>query len=139
MIGSGRKPLLRGERLLMRQQTRREFLRAAGLATAALAGVSLQPDALLAKPGGAKRPNILFIMCDQLSAHALSCYGGPVPTPNIDRIAENGVRFDQATCTTPYCSPTRASLITNSLKKRFCCSNKFSDFRDFEILLCGSN
>lgn len=96
----------------MRQQTRREFLRVAGLATAALAGVSFQPDALLAKSGGAKMPNILFIMCDQLSAHALSCYGGPVPTPNIDRIAENGVRFDQATCTTPYCSPTRASLIT---------------------------
>jgi len=96
----------------MRKQTRREFLRAAGLATAALGSISQQPDALLAESGGTKRPNILFIMCDQLSAHALSCYGGPVPTPNIDRIAENGVRFDQATCTTPYCSPTRASIIT---------------------------
>ncbi|KPK37980.1 MAG: hypothetical protein AMJ65_13505, partial [Phycisphaerae bacterium SG8_4] len=85
----------------MRQRTRREFLKAAGLATAAGVG-----------PGRAGRPNILFIMCDQLSANALSCYGGPVPTPNIDRIADNGVRFNQATCTTPYCSPTRASIIT---------------------------
>ena len=96
----------------MRKQTRREFLRVAGLATAALGGVSLQPDALLARPRGAKSPNILFILCDQLSAHALSCYGGPVPTPNIDGIARKGVRFTQATCTTPYCSPTRASIIT---------------------------
>ncbi|MHC4116346.1 MAG: sulfatase family protein [Planctomycetota bacterium] len=96
----------------MRQQTRREFLRTAGLTTAALASVPLRSNVLLARSDRAKRPNILFIMCDQLSAHALSCYGGPVPTPNIDRIAQGGVRFDQATCVTPYCSPTRASLIT---------------------------
>ena len=51
-------------------------------------------------------------MCDQLNANALSCYGGPVDTPNIDRIAKEGVRFTQATCTTPYCSPTRASIVT---------------------------
>jgi len=51
-------------------------------------------------------------MCDQLTANTLSCYGGPVHTPNIDRIAKEGVRFTQATCTTPFCSPTRASIIT---------------------------
>ena len=50
----------------MRKRTRREFLRAAGLATAAMGAVWLQPDALLAKSGGARRPNILLIMCDQL-------------------------------------------------------------------------
>jgi arylsulfatase A-like enzyme len=52
------------------------------------------------------------MMCDQLNASALSCYGGPVPTPNIDRIASQGVRFTNATCVTPYCSPTRASIVT---------------------------
>jgi len=96
----------------MQRQTRREFLKAAGLATAALGGVSLRGDRAVAKSGEQKRPNILFMMCDQLSADALSCYGGPVHTPNIDQIAADGVRFTQATCTTPYCSPTRASIVT---------------------------
>lgn len=95
----------------MRAQTRRQFLKTAGLA-AALGGVSLQSNELKASQGGQKRPNILFIMCDQLNANALSCYGGPVDTPNIDQIAAEGVRFTQATCTTPYCSPTRASIVT---------------------------
>ena len=59
-----------------------------------------------------RRPNVLMLMCDQLTARVLSCYGGPVRTPNIDRIAHEGVRFNQATCTTPFCSPSRASLVT---------------------------
>jgi len=94
----------------MRTQTRRQFLKTVGLA--ALGAVSPQSAILAADPSVQKRPNILFIMCDQLNANALSCYGGPVATPNIDRIAEQGIRFTQATCTTPYCSPTRASLVT---------------------------
>jgi len=58
------------------------------------------------------KPNVLMLVCDQLTASVLSCYGGPVETPNIDRIAREGVRFNQATCTTPFCSPSRASLVT---------------------------
>jgi arylsulfatase A-like enzyme len=96
----------------MRIQTRREFLRTIGATTAAISGISLEQTALVASQASQRRPNILFIMCDQLNANALSCYGGPVETPNIDRIAEQGVRFTQATCTTPYCSPTRASIVT---------------------------
>lgn len=57
-------------------------------------------------------PNVLILMCDQLNASVLSAYGGPVPTPHIDRLAREGVRFDNAVCTTPFCSPSRASLIT---------------------------
>ncbi len=57
-------------------------------------------------------PNVLLIMCDQLSANVLGCYGGQVPTPNIDRLAEEGVLFTSAMCTTPFCSPSRASIIT---------------------------
>ena len=59
-----------------------------------------------------QRPNILIVMCDQLNAGVLGCYGGPVPTPNIDRLAGEGVLFTDATCPTPFCSPSRASLIT---------------------------
>jgi len=51
-------------------------------------------------------------MCDQLGAGILSCYGGPVATPNMDRLAREGVRFENAVCPTPFCSPTRASIIT---------------------------
>jgi arylsulfatase A-like enzyme len=94
----------------MQTQTRREFLKTATLA--AVSGVCLKSIRSGAVPLEQKRPNILFMMCDQLNANALSCYGGPVPTPNIDRIAEQGVRFTEATCTTPYCSPTRASIVT---------------------------
>ncbi len=61
---------------------------------------------------GAESPNVLILMCDQLSARVLGCYGGPVPTPNIDRIAREGVRFTNATCPTPFCSPTRATIVT---------------------------
>lgn len=62
--------------------------------------------------GGSDRPNVLIIICDQLNAGALGCYGGPVPTPHIDRLAREGVRFDQAVCTCPFCSPSRASIVT---------------------------
>lgn len=58
------------------------------------------------------QPNVLIIMCDQLAASVLSCYGGPVQTPNIDRLAARGVVFDNAICPFPVCSPSRASLVT---------------------------
>lgn len=58
------------------------------------------------------RPNILFIQCDQLNAKALSCYGGPIATPNIDRLVKNGVKFTQAICVTPSCTPSRGAMVT---------------------------
>lgn len=58
------------------------------------------------------RPNVLLILCDQLNARVLGCYGGPVPTPHIGRIAREGVVFTDAVCPTPYCSPSRAAMIT---------------------------
>ena len=57
-------------------------------------------------------PSVLILMADQLTARVMSCYGGPVPTPNIDQLAAGGVLFDEATCPTPYCSPSRAALVT---------------------------
>jgi arylsulfatase A-like enzyme len=55
--------------------------------------------------------NILFIMCDQLRADYLSCYGHKtLHTPNIDSIAASGVRFDRAYCQSPNCGPSRASF-----------------------------
>ncbi|MEZ5658015.1 MAG: sulfatase-like hydrolase/transferase [Burkholderiaceae bacterium] len=61
---------------------------------------------------GAPAPirNCLFIMCDQLRADYLSCYGGPVPTPNIDRLAAAGVRFTRAYVNAGVCGPARMSF-----------------------------
>jgi len=56
------------------------------------------------------RPNILFIMCDQLRADALGCTGNWVKTPNIDRIAREGVRFSNCVTNSPVCLPARVSL-----------------------------
>ena len=57
--------------------------------------------------------NILFIMADQLRFDYLSCYGHPhLKTPNIDRLAARGVRFDRAYVQSPVCGPSRASFYT---------------------------
>jgi len=59
------------------------------------------------------RPNIVFIMADQLGAAALNCYGGGVPsTPALDRLASEGMRFDRCYATTPVCAPNRATFLT---------------------------
>lgn len=61
----------------------------------------------------AEQPNIIMILCDELRADALSCYGNPiVQTPNIDRLAAAGTRFSQCFVTQPTCTPSRASILT---------------------------
>lgn len=58
------------------------------------------------------RPNILFIMSDDHASHAMSCYGSRInTTPNLDRIAEGGMRFDNCFCTNSICTPSRATIL----------------------------
>ncbi len=66
------------------------------------------------KPRPVARPNILFIMSDDHGLNATSCYNeaSPIPTPNIDRLAREGVRFDRAYASNSICSPSRATLLT---------------------------
>src|SRR4026208_2084257 len=60
--------------------------------------------------------NVLFIMGDDHSADVLGCYGNKiVRTPNLDRLASQGTRFDRAFVNCPMCTPTRQSLITGKL------------------------
>lgn len=62
---------------------------------------------------GASRPNILYIMADDHAAPAMSCYGSRMnKTPNIDRIANEGMRFNNCFCTNSLCGPSRAVLLT---------------------------
>ena len=59
------------------------------------------------------RPNILFICTDQQRYDALGCYGNPyIQTPTIDRLADEGVLFEQCYVQSPVCAPSRASLVT---------------------------
>jgi len=61
------------------------------------------------------RPNILFIMTDDHAAHAMSCYGSRInKTPNLDRIANSGMRFDNCFCTNSLCEPSRAAILTGT-------------------------
>ncbi len=59
------------------------------------------------------QPNIVHIICDQLSANAVSYSGNPyVNTPNLDKLAERGIRFERAYSAHPLCVPDRASMLT---------------------------
>lgn len=68
-----------------------------------------------------KKPNILVIVADDLGYGELTAQGftREIPTPNIDSIARNGVRFTSGYVSGPYCSPTRAGLLTGRYQQRF--------------------
>ena len=87
--------------------TRREFL----------AATALTPFVRQATSS----PNILFIMADDLGYADVSCYGRrDYSTPNIDRIAAEGLRFTQAYANSPVCTASRTALITGRYQYRRC-------------------
>ena len=63
-----------------------------------------------------KAPNILIVMCDQLTPSFLGCYGSSVArSPHIDRLAAEGVVFDAAYTNSPLCTPARYCMMTGQL------------------------
>ena len=63
-----------------------------------------------------KKPNVLFILTDDQGIWSMGCYGNSeIQTPNLDKLAKQGVRFDNFFCTSPVCSPARASLLTGKI------------------------
>jgi arylsulfatase A-like enzyme len=90
-------------------RTRRDAIKAIGSGALSFALMGL-----MGRNGmSGRRPNILFIMTDDHSRDAISCYGSRLnTTPNIDRLAQEGVRFTNAFCTNAVCAPSRAVLLT---------------------------
>src|SRR5678816_4175949 len=88
----------------MRPVTRREFL-------------AMSASAVGARGQEKPTPNVLLILADDLGYSDLSCYGGEIATPNLDRLASNGVRFTQF-YTTARCCPSRASILTGQYSHR---------------------
>jgi len=75
------------------------------------------------------RPNFLFVLCDDLRPDAVGCLGSKhVKTPNIDKIAGEGIIFQNTFCTTSLCSPSRASILTGLYAHAHGVTNNFTEF-----------
>jgi len=91
--------------------SRRDFVKTTCVSTLALTIPRYLSAGNGTRPGTGSRPNIVLIMADDMGFSDLGCYGGEIHTPNLDRLATNGVRFTQF-YNTARCCPSRASLMT---------------------------
>jgi choline-sulfatase len=91
----------------MAQTSRRSFL------GASMAGALAQAAPLPQAKTASRKPNLIFFMPETLRAGSIGCYGHPLArTPNMDRLASQGVRFTQCHVQNPVCGPSRCSLLT---------------------------
>jgi arylsulfatase A-like enzyme len=101
-------------RLLPEEFSRREFLETVAGGSSALLGASLIPHFAGRIEGASQasgRPNIVLILADDMGYSDIGCFGGEMRTPNIDRLAESGLRFSHFH-NSARCCPSRASLLT---------------------------
>jgi arylsulfatase A-like enzyme len=100
----------------MDKRTRREFLKMTGFAAISLGAASLLPScAGESRTAGirTKRPNIIFILADDLGYGDVGCFGQKtIQTPNIDRLAVEGMRFTDHYAGSTVCAPSRCCLMT---------------------------
>lgn len=77
----------------------------------------------------AKRPNILYIMADQMAAPLLAFHDkdSPIKTPHLNKLAEEGVVFDSAYCNAPLCAPSRFVMVTGQLPSKIGAYDNASD------------
>jgi len=96
---------------------RRDFLRTAAATIAWVAGTGSSRS--YGRSVDKKRPNFLFVLVDDLGWRDLGCFGSTFyETPNVDRLAAQGMRFTNAYAASPVCSPTRASIMTGKYPNR---------------------
>ena len=89
--------------------SRRDFLKSVGLGAASLT----MPRFAFAVDQPARKPNIIFVLADDLGYAELGCYGQQkIETPNLDRLAAQGMRFTQHYSGSPVCAPSRCTLLT---------------------------
>ena len=104
------------KRLFQQPVTRRQALKTLGSAALMGLGSSAFPEKLFA---ARSKPNMIFILADDHRWDALSCMGHPfIRTPHLDRIAAEGILFENAFVTTSLCSPSRASFLTGQYAHR---------------------
>lgn len=105
----------------MQTMKRRDFLKNVGAAAAA--SIFVSPTSKAAEEARKPlRPNILYIMSDDHCARAIGIYGRRLaklnPTPNLDKLARNGMIFDNVFCTNSICTPSRATILTGQYSHR---------------------
>ena len=99
---------------------RRDFLKMMGLgaASATLSGCTITSEQSKSTITGSK-PNILIVLCDDLGYGDLSCYGHPhIKTPNLDKLAAEGMKLTDCYAAAPVCSPSRAGMLTGRTPHR---------------------
>ncbi|MDI6829408.1 MAG: sulfatase, partial [Armatimonadota bacterium] len=103
----------------MSRINRRTFLARTGWAALGVGAMSMTRfDAAFARE---RKPNFIFILMDDMGWADLGCYGSTFyETPNIDKLANQGMRFTNAYSACPVCSPTRASILTGKYPARIC-------------------
>ena len=93
--------------------------------------------ALCGQSSAAEKPNILWILVDDMSPH-FSCYGeSAIRTPNVDALAAGGTRFSRAFTTAPICSISRSALLTGRYQTSIGCQNHRSGSAKFPIALAA--
>jgi len=106
----------------MNRQTRREFIKALGVAAAS----AVIPHVAQGQQS-AHRPNVILILTDDQGAIDVNCYGAKdLITPNLDRLAREGTRFTQFYVAAPVCSPSRAAIMTGRYPQRAGLANNAS-------------
>ena len=140
-------PLEMSRQLLSRQKAKisngvnhRKFLSLAAGGAIAAVMPSAGCESELSSRGSiaARRPNIIFLMADDQRADAMGCMGNPViKTPNMDRLAADGVLFENAFLTTSICMASRAGIMLGQFEARHQCnferpSNKTISYAEFE-------
>ncbi|MCK5175925.1 MAG: sulfatase-like hydrolase/transferase, partial [Planctomycetes bacterium] len=93
--------------------SRRDFLKFAGFS----AVVTLLPKSAIAL-ARRKKPNFVIILADDMGYNATSVYDGWIKTPNLEKLAANGVKFTDFHSSGTVCSPTRAGLLTGRYQER---------------------